>query len=363
MTLAGCGNWVTWPDLSRVAMGAYNNSTNVFVNNAAYALNATNTKQAYFVQVPKSGNITGIAFALVAMTTDQQVRVGVYNLDASGNPDGASLYKGSAVGDDAIALATGAVEEIALGTQCTSAVAGDWVAVVFEWVGTQGDIRLAVYTALRAFPLGGFEGRYAGSWARSPGVVPTMAFKYDDNSYASPSILQSTVASRAYHANTAGADEYGLKIVLPFKARCVGVAACHIAATAASLISGNLYSGTTLLASGTCDHDAIGGASTTYGPNAYLFATPQTLAAGTYYASLTTDSTSVNITMQCPTVGANAHFGAWPGGAGCYQVKRLDGGSWSEVNTEYTPISLILDQLDDGAGGGGGRPELRGANL
>jgi hypothetical protein len=346
MAMVSCGE-LFWPNDS---------PANRWVNGpsgaATYLFDSTNTKVASLFTLPKSGTITTVVFDLQAMTTDQQVRASVQTVDGAANPSSptGSYYGSSNYGDDAITLSANAPLEIALGTSATATV-GETVAVVLEWVSTAGNTRIAVANAGTYGGVGYYRRWSGASWTAS-NVQASMCVKYNDGSYAGPSFC-TNATTLTYHANTAGADEYGNLLTVPFKCRVVGLWwISPSSGTTSNDMKVVLYTGTTELASSSADPQvSYRGASMVQ--TAY-FSTAQTLSPGTYYATVQPQSTANNYTFNEIDVGSNALLGTWPGGTGCYQCKRVDAGSWSTVTNKIMPIGLIIDQLDDAAGGAGG---------
>lgn len=341
-----------------------------------FRLDATRTKIAAIVQVPVSGNITGIVFNLQAVTSDQQVRASIQTLSTAAEPSG-TYYKSSNYGDDAISLAANTVQAITLGTQATAAVAGDTVAIVLEWAGTQGDIRLA--GTYGPFDHRGSIVRYASSaWAAVTGISPAVGFVYGSTVYpAIGGTIQASSATYAYHNNTSGADEYGNKITVPFKCGVTGLWSDYALSTLGtdSLIVAALQnSSRTTLATSVCKYYEL--SNRTYpGSQRHMFTSPVTLSAGdTVYATFGSQSTSVTHTRYAATFDSSAYRQACCQGANALMVKRLDAISWSggtptvgngtftEVDTEVLPCGLIIDQLDDGASAGGGGAILLGSS-
>lgn len=340
----------------------------VWTSSDNYRLDATRTKIAAIVQVPVSGNITGIAFNLQAVTSDQTVRGSIQTLSTAAEPSG-TYYKSSNYGDDAISLAANTVQTITLGTQASSAVAGDVVAVVLEWAGTQGDIRLA--SAPGNIDHKGSVLRYASSaWSAATSSFPAVGFVYGATVYpAIGGTLQKSSSAYGYHNNTSGADEYGNKITVPFKCRVIGLWSDYAVTTLGtdSLIVAALQdSSRTTLATSVSKYYELANRAY-FGLQRHMFASQVTLSAGdTVYATFGSQSTSVTHTRYSATFDSSAYRQSCCQGADALMVKRLDAISWSgdtptvssgaftEVDTEVLPCGLIIDQLDDGASAGGG---------
>lgn len=345
MALADIGR-LFYPNFAPLIATTISTGFPLFSTSANYKLSAANTRLAMVFPAFRAGTVTHVAIRVRAATTPQALRVGLYAVDTEGDPT-TTAYGGSAHGTIAVPAAN-TIHEVALGTPATL-TAGDVVAVVVEWDATQGDVDLAAYNSSAGRDRG-YAARYAGtSW--SPDYRDLWhLLKFDDGAYASSAPMQDSTAVRNVNSGT---SEYGLVLPIPFRCRAVGLYGFFAASAAlAGSVVGRVYSGTTELASGTIDADAIFPAQGS-GCSSWRLASPVTLDAGTYHLGLTSTLSGGSLTLYCPTVGANAHLDAFPAGRDCHQATR-SGGAWTDVATEYTPIGLVIDQIDDGTGAGGG---------
>jgi len=172
-----------------------------------------------------------------------------------------------------------------------------------------------------------------------------------------------------YNSGSA-ADEVAARFVVPFKARIIGaeITMCNIAAGANYRVflwdtGGESNTESNALAS----TEVIDGDSTMStsadGIMTLFFTAPYTVAAGsTVYLGVraeTANSVGVVVlrTGTLPTGG----LAAFPSGADTYKCTRAWSainpgtvGAWAEDQTQVPLIRLLFDQLDDGAGAGGG---------
>ena len=154
---------------------------------------------------------------------------------------------------------------------------------------------------------------------------------------------------------TTGALEAGNKIVVPFDCQIDGFEAGSNNWSGNDSV-GTLYSsdGTTVLGqSATYDKDVKSG--TGWDTQKFSFA-PVTMNAGdTVYACVSTAGASILLgTVQ---TNANANMtGLVSGDGNIYKVARaaVGSGAFTETNTDRLSIMLCLNQIDNGAGGGGG---------
>jgi hypothetical protein len=235
---------------------------------------------------------------------------------------------------------------------------GDLLATVLEYDGSgyqAGDSvimsLLAAGTSISGISL------YTGSWA-SIGFAPPILFEFSDGTFGSyfGSMPFSTASNLAYSDST-NPDENGVRIVMPFAAVVSGAMVNLGTVTNTSTYDVVLYDGAdNVLASVSVDPNAIT-AINSYTHNHYLFSTPVTVAAGDV-VRLTVKATTAGQNVGIPQIvvdNAN-HWSArgW-GDNNWYATSRNNGaGAWTDTATRRFPMSLIIDQIDDGAGGGGG---------
>src|SRR3990167_2576025 len=138
---------------------------------------------------------------------------------------------------------------------------------------------------------------------------------------------------------------------LPYKCRVWGAEA-NIT-TASGDADFVLYEGTTSLTSVTIDKDVVGTMSASRCVTK-KFPSPQIITINTeYFLSVKpTSANSVNL-MEITTPSAAA-MDEMELGQNCHFGSRTDAGAWTLDTSRRPMISLIIDQLDDGAGGSGG---------
>src|SRR3989337_2191615 len=100
---------------------------------SVFTLDAAGEKATTIFPIPADGNITKLGFRTATVTTGDTLKVGLYTVDASGDPT-ATAYKGMVAGTQAV-LATedNTYFNVTLGTQATSVVKSDKVALVIEY--------------------------------------------------------------------------------------------------------------------------------------------------------------------------------------------------------------------------------------
>lgn len=157
-----------------------------------------------------------------------------------------------------------------------------------------------------------------------------------------------TLKSGGAFNNAAGLIR-GVHFSLPFDARISGIIYYPSTTTGDMDIAVRDSSGTIIGGSNT----SIDGSFTVsnQASRRLYFDTPINLDAGTFY-KVTMEPTSVtNIQLDSMQVTDANYKSALVGGADFYYTDNS--GGWNTVTTDIPLMDLILDQIDDGAGGGG----------
>jgi len=344
---------------SLVFIPAYWPSTlgGISVNTTTYLIDAAGEKVGLIFQVPQDGDITHIGFRTATVTTGDTLKVGLYNLDASGNPDTTSPYKGMVAGTKVVAdTDDNTYFEVALATPATGAVKGDFVAIVIEYNAyVAGNMTIAGINAGGVSFGCPYGDLFTTAWTKQGTVgTPFVTIRYNGTYYPIPAVYPagtSGILSVTYSVNTTPYDEYGIHINLPVPVRVVG-AWMSAAISAGANHEVNLYQGTTVLKSLSVDGDYTAGISVVR-PQHRMFSSPQTLSANVDYYLSIRPTTTANVTLPSLTVPSDAaaaqmHTGSW-----AYRVKRVDQGAWDTSDTTIFPVmGLIVDAFDDGSGGG-----------
>lgn len=198
---------------------------------------------------------------------------------------------------------------------------------------------------------------------RAGSVAIGCAIEFDDGSlgWIEPGILAPFTSITTNFSSTSSPDEYAAVFELPFKCRISG-GYYHIGSIGATdpfeIILYSDPEGTpTPIATISVDPDAVGSSSGTPAPFYFSFSSSITITPNTRYA--------IAIRPTNFTIGINTHsFGsgndkykkAFPFGGNVFLMGRTDQtGAFSTIQTYYLPLfGLMIDQLDDGAGGGEG---------
>lgn len=322
----------------------------LFSSSSVYTITgAGNTKIGMVFPVARTGVVTHICFQPRVVTVSQPVRVGLYTVGTDGNPT-SGLYGGSTSGVQS-SLSALTQYEVALGASAVMNNYGQYCAMLLEFDGVSGDIGFCAYNA-SASVYNGYYARFsAGAWQSKVGNKLVFALKYSDGYYWSPYQYQLSASNKLYNTNTVAADEFANGIELPFGCRAVGIYYQMTASAGTDAYNFRIYDGITPIASSVVDSDAI--LNTTMQQT--FFPSPCILTTGIkYYASMFSAS-ATNMSIFNPTVGSNSHMTTFPGGTGIYSHSRVDfSGGWVPNILEYTPIGLIIDQIDFPTSSGGG---------
>lgn len=329
-------------------------SGSAFYDNSL-VIDAAGEKGGMVFEIPKTGNINTIRVRLLTTTTGQQLTVGIYTVDASGNPT-TTAYGGMVAGTVSVADTDDNLEKVVtLGTAC-AATEGDVVAVVVEFTSTAGNLQIARGGMLAmGFP---YTLAYlAGAWGGRSANVPVVALGYDDGTY--PHIYgvvphTAGITSVAYNSGTVTFDEYGSLWTPDVPVRLKGLYIPAYAAAAGADAEWIAYDGTTALQTINVDGDFF--RSTGVGNVARRFPTPITINAGESRRLAVRPTTANSVTLNYFGVGTTAALEAAMGGS-FVGTRRLNQGAWDEASPYVathpssawlTGIFPIFDMLDDG---------------
>jgi len=194
------------------------------------------------------------------------------------------------------------------------------------------------------------------SWSVTVATIPNVIFEFSDGTFGTfaGAYPHSAINSHSYKQDTAGADEYAMKLTLPFSCKTDGAIVRVNSGTTADydII---LYEGTTALATVSIDGNEVAGVPSR--PLRVQWSSEISLAAGTVYRlAAKPTQTTANVVVYSTDVAAANHFTCLQGGPEMCHSTRLDLGSWSDTATRrLIGFGLSLSSIDDGAGGGGSR--------
>ena len=320
-------------------------------------LDASAEKASFIFRVPQTGTIDKVGFRVGTVTTADTLRVGLQTVDATTGFATGTAYGGMVAGTQATP-ASNTFYEVTLGTSAT-ATEDDFVAVVIEYnsfvagnlninyVGTRAIVDNYPYSAL-----------FTASWAALTDSIPNVTLHYTTGTaypwtgaYAYSAISVNTTVIRS----DTTPDEIGTRIYLPYKCRAYGLAhTCRQNGDCDYVLYEGPVGSATQIAIVSHDKDVLGGAGA-HRQTKDFFTTPIDLAANTeYFVCIKPTTTTANSAIMASfDVQTAAMLDQHSGGQQCYHVERTDGGTFTTTTTRRSMISLLIDKLDDGAGGAG----------
>lgn len=358
MTMQTCGLMYWPPQLFPETVNSAFGTNNI-------TFDSSTDRLAWAGVSPLTDTLTKVHFRTGTVTTGAVLDVRIETV-SNGVPTG-TLFGTNTNGSVTVADGDDGVWKTATLTSAASLSAGDQFAIVIVYTSGSPSIAflsvgLAGAQAARIPVV--LQDTGGGTWA----ALTSTWLAFAEFGTAGPQYLprlapmDGSTTITAFN-NSSTPDEYALKIVPAFKARVVGLRSYIFNPAAGGDFTVSLWPGTSSV-----DGDALGqesidgdmGQSTSQdGAVDVFFASPVTLTAGsTYYIGLRADtannvsvgriSTPSGITgsQKALLLNSTSHVEAsrsWTAGSA---------GAWTEDANKFIPFSLIIDQIDDGAGGG-----------
>ena len=313
-------------------------------------IDAANEKAAAILQVRKAGTVSKISWGTRTVTTGATLDVRLETVDlATGNPSGTLL----AAGSNASVVVADADDNVRFTSTLTTPVAvtrGQKVAVVIvNPAVSPGNFQISSIENTTIAGETPYITQFTPSWFKNT-QAPAVALEYDDGSYdVAPGCFPMSAVASVVYANSSTPDERGLKFKVPFPCRAVGA---WIWANLSGDFDIALYDsdGTTVMASYPGDLNV--GVVFDYNRNLFLFTGTASLLKDTFYRLVLKPTTATVLGLIEFTVGAAAVMDAFEGGQNFHLTTRTDAGAWTDTTTQRPMMGLILDQFDDGVGGG-----------
>ena len=314
-------------------------------------IDAAGEKACAVFVVPKSGNIDRVGFLTRTVTTSETLRVGLETVDSSYLPTG-TQYGGSAVGTQ-VAPAANSFYEVTLATPA-AAVIGDIIAAVVQFDAAIGNLQIGNWDGfggaqLAAIP---FVAQYTGGAWSKLGSTPGLSIRYDDGTYEFVGAVPFKPRNDVFFQSGSTPDERGNIVRLPVQMRAWGVQFGTGSANDFDIV---LYDsdGSTVLRSLSFAGAQIPGINgrTHWVP----FASPVTLNADTDYRLTFKPTVTSNLNIREVEVITSAMLDMLPGGSAIHKTSRTDAGAWTQDTLRRVwALGLVVDQIHDGSGGGGG---------
>lgn len=358
MTLVSLSSPFSWPWRPGQVKDLYGSNT----------IDVANEKMGMEGYFPFDGTVTDVAFAVRTVGSDATVAYDV-RLESFSTTDGkpsGSLVVANANGPFTPTSASHANKIVSVainGGTGVSVTRGRCVLVVSAGASGVGSCNLASGSDQYPDANNTWWNNPSGTWSRASNQQAAWAVKYSGTGWVSPTSGATHILPIGTYSNTAPGSstnpkKYGAKLTVPFKCRVIGVSLR--AGTDGDAKFQLLNSGFTELASVTLDKDLISEmcqTPTSFVNPAALFTTPQTLAAGDVVYILAEPTSATVVRMQYFDLGTSPPSGilnAFPGGSAMETGSLNDSNVWTAETTRRYVASLLIDQLDDGVGGGGG---------
>lgn len=345
MTLVSLPSPIHWPGLFGQVGGGPALAT-------VATIDAAGEYVAYVICAKESMTISHVGFRSGTATGSPEVICSIEGVDATGLPDGAATYGGSASASTVVASNTNPV--IALGGAATITKGQVFCVKVAYSAGTSlilqnlGSVSQLFNTSLPY--------QVVNTGTPTKGLVVMALFALGSSSttfYNVPGFLPISVYSAGGFNNTNSAKR-GLKFTIPMDCRAIGVRWYN--SSASGNFNAVLYdnAGTPVeFGSTSTAFDGDHNAATANCAMHVYFDNAATLAAGDTYRLVIEPSSATNVNVSTWTIPTD-HISATP--ASSYSVATYTSfatATWTDSTTQLPLMDLIIDQVDDGAGGGG----------
>lgn len=313
-----------------------------------FDLNAASASVAYVMQMPSTQTIDRVWFRINSATTGCDAAARIETVDTStGLPSGTLVHANAS---QTVTIASGAADYELTFPGTFSISRGDLFAFVIQATsGTPSAVRFAYFiddNHSNGLPYALDSGAHVGT------IAPCWGIGISSSAVPMRHMWPINAAALETYNNTSSPDFRGNKITISGKLRCVGLRVwVDIDAGARAILFA--ADGATELAAVTL-YANIPPDAGAY-PQECLFSSSVTLEPGTYYAAVeATSGTNIGlgvITFPSATWRAGSPFG----GADVVYTGATNTptgtGSWTDTTTKQAMVSLLIDGVDDGAGG------------
>lgn len=345
MALVSLPSPIVWPGITGTQLGNPALAT-------AQTLDAAGEFQGYTFVAREDMAITHVMFRSGTVAGSPTATVSIEALDASGLPTGSAGFgstngtTATIVSDTTVLTALGATATITKGTPfCVKITYASGTSIITQCL-TPDTVLIPGYSNLPHKVT-----NVSGSVVRSVlNYMPIVALGSSSTTfYNVPGIMPITAYSTGAFNNTNSAKR-GLRFVPPMACRAVGI--CWFMSTSTGNYNAVLYNdaGTELSSSST----AFDGDAHVANSNATMrvyFDNPVTLTAGTAYRIAIEPSSATNCNVSTYTLPSSNYYGATPGGTTATYTSFATA-TWTDSTTQIPIMDVIIDQLDDGSGGG-----------
>lgn len=299
-------------------------------------------------KAPAGGDITGLGFRNAGITTPDSVDVRLEGVDDTNGLNSGSLAGTNTNASESISTAN-TWHDVTF-TSSYSATKGELLAAVIEAPsGFTGNFNLSFTDRLDfahlSFPyMIDSGGKAGGDW-------PCISVNYGGTYYFINNAFPITEANTININTSSDPDEVG--IYFKFSVGMTVNAFWMIADRDSSNCTVTLYDsdGSTVLESVSIDTDVSVGGSNRI--ERHPFSGEYTLNADTWYRLTLQSDTTTSVSVNEFVCNSNAILGQILGTTDCYKTYRTDAGSWTEQNTAYPLMGLMINGVETTTGGGG----------
>ena len=322
----------------------------------AATIDASGEYASYVFVARENMVVSHVSFRAGTATTAQVV-VTIEGVDTSGLPDGTPSFGSSA--SAATAVTTGTNPIIALGASATIAK-GAIFAVKVAW--SAGSLVVQNFnTGNPGVPSLPYSVVNTGSPTKGVSQSTFALGSSATTFYQTPGTTPASGATNTSNFNNTSSAKRGLKFTLPFNCRIIGVR--FYSTTSIGDYNAGIYDGTGAGVGSTVtafdgDKNANNGNGTTF----VYFSTALTYTAGsTYYAAIEPTS-ATNVSLGFFSMASADFLTAFPSGTNAVYSAFTNPGTptWTDTNTQLPYLDIIIDQIDNGAGSGGGGGRIIG---
>jgi len=349
MALQSLPGLLAWPGMCNIIGSSAPSVT------TTATLDAAGEYQTFIFKASQSMNISYVGVVPATVSGSPVLDLRIETVDgATGLPTG-TLWNSGGTNDSVRTTGTLVANTMDVGalTGATGTInPGDYVAVKLLYNSGTSVVpaRLNQFNVTTSIPyLATNTGTPAKATSQSPQCI--LLGSASNTFYYVPGLAPAQTASNNTFNNTSSAKR-GMRFQVPFKCRVVGLRVFTNTASG-DFNFGIEDDGGSELSSSETAHDVTNQiTSSVNGASNLFFDNPVTLSPATWYRAYIEPSSATNSSISLVTLGHADHRQAMPGGTNFYYSAYT--GTWADTTTSVPFIDLMLDQLDDGVGGGGG---------
>ncbi len=346
MTLVSLRMPISFPDVSLDPYGVPAMAAAASLSNAAHYA-------SYVFSAKEDMTISHVGFMPGAVGSSPTIEVRIETVDASGLPSGTLFGTNTNAISATVLASTWTITALTASATitkgqvfCVKLKLNSGASCVIQHLNN------AVQRMTRSFP---YQVHNTGSPAKAA-LVTTACLALGSSAtsfYALPGAMPIISYSAGAFNNTSSAKR-GLRFVPNFNCRAIGVRFFKTNSSGDCNVLLMSDAGTELSSSSTAydgDHAPI---STRDMVEVY-FDNTVTLTAGTAYRAVVEPSSATNTNISIVTLPSADYFSATAAGATTVaQYTSFATATWTDSTTELPFIEVLLDQIDNGAGSGGG---------